>query len=214
MFYLAKTPKWLIKLSGGSLWELPDTEKNIYLTFDDGPHPAITPFVLGELDKYGAKASFFCIGRNVADNPSIYADILKRGHAVGNHTHNHLNGWKTDAGLYLANIQKAGEYIRSDLFRPPYGRITKKQHRALTRLADPFRVIMWSVLSGDFDTGLSPETCCENVIRNARAGSIVVFHDSEKAYDRMRYALPLVLKHFHERGFSFKKIDEKALPNR
>ncbi len=192
MFYLAKTPKWLIKLSGGSLWELPDTEKNIYLTFDDGPHPAITPFVLGELDKYGAKASFFCIGRNVADNPSIYADILKRGHAVGNHTHNHLNGWKTDAGLYLANIQKAGEYIRSDLFR----------------------VIMWSVLSGDFDTDLSPETCCENVIRNARAGSIVVFHDSEKAYDRMRYALPLVLKHFHERGFSFKKIDEKALPNR
>ncbi len=207
MFYLAKTPKWVRKLFGRSVWEVPGTEKNIYLTFDDGPHPSITPFVLEELDKYGARATFFCIGRNVAENPSVYADILARGHAVGNHTHNHLNGWKTGAGDYIADVLQASEYIGSDLFRPPYGRITRKQQQELAQLKQPFRVIMWSVLSGDFDAGLSPQQCCENVISNAHSGSIIVFHDSEKANERMSYCLPKVLKYFSEQGYSFKKIE-------
>lgn len=207
MFYLAKTPNWVKKLFGRSTWEMPGTGKNIFLTFDDGPHPVITPFVLDELDKYGAKASFFCIGRNVAENPLVYKDIQARGHAIGNHTHTHLNGWKTKPGNYLADVLRAREYIDSRLFRPPYGRITRRQHRELIQLKEPFQVVMWSVLSGDFDTGLSPVQCCANVINNAQNGSIVVFHDSEKAEKRMRFALPEVLKHFSERGYTFKKIE-------
>lgn len=211
MFYLAKTPKWVRKLFGRSTWELPDPEKNIYLTFDDGPHPAITPFVLDELDKYGAKATFFCIGRNVADNPSVYKEILARGHAVGNHTHDHLNGWKTKTDDYVANVLKAREYIDSDLFRPPYGRITRKQHGHLTQMRRPFRIVMWSVLSGDFDTRQFPEQCYANVVNHTRSGSVVVFHDSEKAKERMSYCLPAVLKYFSEKGYLFKKIESARL---
>ncbi len=214
MFYLAKTPKWVTKLFGSSTWEMPDAEKNIYLTFDDGPHPEITPLVLDELDKFGAKATFFCIGKNVAENPSIYEDIIKRCHSIGNHTYQHLNGWKTEAKEYVNDILKAKEYINSDLFRPPYGRSTRKQHYELLHLNEPFHVIMWSVLSGDFDERISAKECCDNVIRNAGNGSIVVFHDSEKAKERMLYSLPRVLEYFLQRGYSFKRIDSKDLKKR
>ena len=211
MFYLAKTPKWIAKLYGNSVWEVPDTEKNIYLTFDDGPHPEITPLVLEELDKYGAKASFFCIGSNVVRNPSVYAEIIKRGHTTGNHTHQHLNGWKTRTRDYIGDIIKARGYIDSSFFRPPYGKCTKKQRRELLKLNEPFRLIMWTVLSGDFDKGISSQQCCDNVINNAGSGSIVVFHDSEKAKERMLYSLPRVLDHFSQRGYSFKKLDLELL---
>jgi len=211
MFYLAKTPKWVRKLFGRSTWEVRDSEKNIYLTFDDGPHPSITPFVLDELDKYGAKATFFCIGRNVAENPSVYKEILARGHSVGNHTHNHLNGWKTKSADYIANVLKAREYIDSELFRPPYGRITGMQHRELTQMGKPFRIVMWSVLSGDFDTRLSPERCYKNIVDHTGSGSVVVFHDSEKAKERMCYCLPAVLKYFSGKGYLFKKIEPGKL---
>lgn len=207
MFYLAKTPNWVIKLFPKSTWRLPGGEKNIYLTFDDGPHPAITPFVLNELDKYGARATFFCIGANVARYYPLYKEILSRGHAVGNHTHNHLNGWKMKTEAYIADVLKAGEYIDSGLFRPPYGRITKKQHRGLVKLNRPFQVVMWTVLSGDFDTRLTGEQCLVNVLKNTGSGSVVVFHDSEKAEERLRYCLPEILKHFSEKGYSFKKIE-------
>ena len=207
MFYLATTPKWVRKLYRGAIWDLPTVEKAIYLTFDDGPHPLITPFILDELAKYDAKASFFCIGKNVRENPAVYDRILAEGHAVGNHSFNHLDGWKTGNGKYLADILEARKYIDSDLFRPPYGHITGKQKKDLALLKQPFKIIMWSVLSGDFDVNISPGQCCSNVIKNTKDGSLVVFHDSEKANERMSYALPIVLKYFSEKGYFFRKIE-------
>jgi peptidoglycan-N-acetylglucosamine deacetylase len=206
MFYLAKTPNWVIKLFPKSTWRLPGGEKNIYLTFDDGPHPSITPYVLDELDKYGAKATFFCIGANVSRYPTVYADIIAREHAVGNHTQNHPNGWKTPANEYIKDVLEAKKIIRSGFFRPPYGRITGKQHRSLSEQG--FQIIMWSVLSGDFDTRLSHQQCLRNVISNTGKGSIVVFHDSDKAREKLYYSLPQVLKHFTQQGYSFKRIDQ------
>jgi peptidoglycan-N-acetylglucosamine deacetylase len=206
MFYLAKTPKWVSKLFADSIWAMPETEKAIYLTFDDGPHPVITPFVLDELGKLDAKATFFCIGKNVVEHPGIFKRILEQGHAVGNHTHNHLDGWKTPNAKYLQNILEARNFINSHLFRPPYGRITPKQQKLLTHLEEPFKVVMWSVLSGDFDANMAPEKCLENVLNNAESGSVIVFHDSEKAFERLRYVLPAILKHFSEKGYRFKKI--------
>ncbi|HMJ48069.1 MAG TPA: polysaccharide deacetylase family protein [Ferruginibacter sp.] len=206
MFYFVKTPKWVRKLYGTGIWEMASSPAAIYLTFDDGPHPVVTPFVLDELKKYGAKASFFCVGRNVQEYPAIYKRIIDEGHAVGNHTYNHLDGWKTHPAAYVADIEKAGEYIDSDLFRPPYGRITRTQQKNIAASRPSFKIIMWTVLSGDFDTQLSPEGCYKNVIENSKSGSVVVFHDSEKAKERMCYSLPLVLKHFTEKGFLFEKI--------
>lgn len=207
MFYTAKTPTWVKKLFKACIWDLPGTEKNIYLTFDDGPHPLITPFVLDELAKYNAKATFFCIGKNVAQHPATYSRILSEGHAVGNHSFDHLNGWKTENAVYLANILKAGEYIKSDLFRPPYGRITPSQIKNLTQQKRLYKIVMWSVLSGDFDVSISAEQCCKNVLKNAGNGAVVVFHDSEKAEIRLRYALPEVLKYFTAKGYVFEKLN-------
>lgn len=207
MFYTAKTPGWVKKLFTGSIWEMATSKKVMYLTFDDGPHPAITSWVLDELNKYNAKASFFCLGKNVQANPNIYSRILAEGHAVGNHSYDHPDGWKTGNAKYLQNVLEARNLIDSNLFRPPYGRITRNQHRILTTLKDPFKIVMWSVLSGDFDIGLSPQRCLKLVMKNAGAGSVIVFHDSEKANERMRYALPILLKHFSEKGFRFEKID-------
>lgn len=206
MFYFSKTPKWVRKLFTGSVWEMPETKKTIYLSFDDGPHPVITPFVLDELNKYNATATFFCIGRNVIENQAVFNRILAEGHAVGNHTYDHLDGLKTGNAKYLQNILKARNQIDSDLFRPPYGRITRKQRKDLTRQDKPFKIIMWSILSGDFDVNISPEKCCENVLKNAKSGSVIVFHDSEKASERLRYTLPIVLKYFSEKGFQFEEI--------
>ncbi|MEP7238189.1 MAG: polysaccharide deacetylase family protein [Ferruginibacter sp.] len=206
MFYFSKTPKWVRKLFTGSIWEMPGTKKAIYLSFDDGPHPVITPFVLDELNKYNARATFFCIGSNVAENQTLFKRILAEGHAVGNHTYDHLDGWKTKNAKYLQNILKAHDQIDSDLFRPPYGRITRKQRKGLTRQNKPFKIIMWSILSGDFDVNITPEQCCRNVLKNAKSGSVIVFHDSEKAKERLRFTLPIVLKYFSEKGFQFEAI--------
>lgn len=206
MFYLVKTPTWITKLFTGSVWNMPANDKVIYLTFDDGPHPEITPFVLDELRKYDAKATFFCIGKNVEANKAVFNRVLAEGHGVGNHTFSHLDGWKTAKTDYVANTIKACEFINSNLFRPPYGRITRPQRFALSGMTKPFKIIMWSVLSGDFDVNLSPERCCNYVLKHATSGSVIVFHDSEKAFERLRFALPNVLKYYTERGFLFKKI--------
>ncbi len=206
MFYIAKTPKWVKKLFPACVWELPGIKKTLYLTFDDGPHPQITSFVLDELLKYNAKATFFCIGRNVVENPLVFDRILSEKHTVGNHTHDHLDGWKTANAAYLENIAEASRYIVSDLFRPPFGRITPKQHNQLQTGNKPFKIIMWSVLSGDFDVTITPEQCCKNVLKNAESGSVIVFHDSEKAFERLKYTLPAVLKYFSEKGYQFEKI--------
>jgi peptidoglycan/xylan/chitin deacetylase (PgdA/CDA1 family) len=205
MHYLVKTPWWLKTLYPTYNWQLPAGQKKIYLSFDDGPHPEATPFVLDQLKKYQAKASFFCIGKNVVAYPELYKRILLEGHTTGNHTHNHLNGWKTGDAEYLANIVEAAQYIDSKLFRPPYGRITRFQAKQVQERLG-LQIVMWSALSGDFDTGIKPEKCRANVQKTATDGTIVVFHDSEKAMPGMTYALPGVLEYFSEKGYIFDKI--------
>lgn len=190
---------------------MPGQSKKIYLTFDDGPHPVATPFVLEQLKKYNAKATFFCIGKNIDEYPFLYEEILDDGHMVGNHTYNHLNGWKTDDATYIENIVLAKKRIDSNLFRPPYGRATKFQLRLLKQQG--MLPVMWTVLSGDFDTGLSREKCLINVVKNTMEGSIVIFHDSAKAFERLEYVLPRVMEHFSAKGFQFEKITGNKLQN-
>ena len=211
MIYFIKTPNWLKCVYKNCFWEIKTNEKKIYLSFDDGPHPQITPFVLEALKKYNAKATFFCIGDNVVKYPEVYKKIIDEGHMVGNHTHNHLNGWKTDDKFYLDNVATAQKYIDSDLFRPPYGRITRFQLSQLKLLRFNLKTIMWTVLSGDFDKSISKEACRDNVLFNAKEGSIVVFHDSDKAREKMIFALPEVLKYFTSKGYVFEKITPNIL---
>lgn len=209
--YFIKTPWWLKKIYNRYTWSLPTSEKILYLSFDDGPHPTVTPFVLDTLQQYQAKATFFCIGKNVAEQHAVYKRILDEGHAVGNHTHNHYNGWKTDDKVYIDNILEAAKWIDSTLFRPPYGRISGFQARNLQQLSlnnsgKKTAIIMWDVLSADFDTTISGEDCLKNVLGKATNGSIIVFHDSEKAFSRLEFTLPRVLAHFHNLGYSFRTI--------
>jgi peptidoglycan-N-acetylglucosamine deacetylase len=211
MLYFTKTPWWLKRLYPRCTWDIPVKEKILYLTFDDGPNPLATPYVLDQLKQFNAKATFFCIGKNVVEHPDIYKRIMDEQHRVGNHTFNHLNGWKVRDEQYLQNILQAGKYIDSNLFRPPYGKITRFQVKLLSGIknspASPnFRIIMWDVLSGDFDTTLSYEQCCTNVIKNVRPGSVIVFHDSEKAFPRMKDSLPRVLEHFSKKDYRFDAI--------
>ncbi len=208
MFYLVKTPGLLKKIYPDCIWNFSREEKNIYLTFDDGPHPEVTPFVLETLKKYNAQVTFFCIGKNVVEHPSVYKNILLDGHTAGNHTHNHLNAGKYLTEEYLENIKEAKKYIDSNLFRPPYGRISRFQSQLISSV---FHIIMWDVLSADFDVKLSGEKCSRNVIRNTREGSIVVFHDSEKAFKRLEVALPQTLDFFSEKGYRFRAITEEMI---
>lgn len=209
--YFIKAPWWLKKLYPSFVWKIPTKEKVLYLSFDDGPHETATPYVLDELKKYGAKATFFCIGKNVVSLPALYKRILDEGHKTGNHTYNHLNGWKTDDTTYINNVIQAAALIKSNLFRPPYGRIKKFQRKLLMRkegTTQPlFKIIMWDVLSGDFDVKLSPQKCLGNVLKNAEPGSIIVFHDSTKAWSRMSYALPEVLEQLSKKGYVFKALE-------
>jgi len=180
----------------------------VYITFDDGPHPVATPFALAELEKHNAKATFFCIGKNVAEHPGIYEDMLEAGHTTGNHTQNHLNGWFTETKKYLGNILQASKFIDSSSFRPPYGKIKLSQVRVLHRKRPDWKIYMWDVLSGDFDHDITPEQCAQNVIDNIEPGSIVVFHDSEKAWERMRYALPLVLDYCDKQNWRLEALPQ------
>jgi peptidoglycan/xylan/chitin deacetylase (PgdA/CDA1 family) len=206
MFYFTKTPFWLKKLYPSCLWNYPAAGgKKIYLSFDDGPHAAATPFVLDELSKYNARGSFFCIGKNVLEETAIYRRILMEGHRVGNHTFNHLNGWKTDSKTYIENIEKARMQIDSDLFRPPYGRISAFQIRNLREKLN-YKIVMWDVLSGDFDPGVDGKMAAERVIKNSKPGSIIVFHDSTRAFEVLKVALPMVLAYFSGQGYSFETI--------
>ena len=206
MAYLIKTP-WLIrKYYSECIWEIDTKEKNIYLTFDDGPHPEATLFVLEELKKYDAKATFFCIGENVKKYFEVYQQIIDAGHRIGNHTYHHLNGWKTKDEPYLEDVAEAAKIIDSNLFRPPYGRATKFQLSALKGGKLNLIPIMWTVLSADFDSSIQSEDCYLNVIKNSKEGSIVVFHDSSKAFGHLQYTLPKVLEYFFLKGFKFKSI--------
>jgi peptidoglycan-N-acetylglucosamine deacetylase len=209
MKYFVKTPWWVKKIFPFYTWSIPTTEKILYLTFDDGPHPEITPFVLKELKKYNALATFFCIGKNVLAYADIYKQILGEGHTVGNHTQNHLNGWKTPNDVYIKDIADAANYIDSNLFRPPYGRITLFQAKNLSAAMKgrKAKIIMWDVLSADFDHGITAEQSLQFVIFRSSPGSIIVFHDSEKAFQKLNYVLPKILHHFSERGFRFLSLE-------
>lgn len=201
--YLVKTPWLLKKLYPKLIWNTGNAPRQIYLTFDDGPIPIVTPFVLNILRQYSAKATFFCIGDNVRKHPDIFEQVKNDGHAIGNHTYNHLKGWDTDDQPYLSNFLLADELLDTKLFRPPYGRIKRSQVKLLQNAKSDLQIIMWSVLSGDFDINLKPEKCLENVIKNTRPGDIVLFHDSLKAKERMEYALPRAMEVWSKKGYEF-----------
>ena len=202
--YFVKAPRILKKLYPQNLIWKRDSKDKVYLTFDDGPHDTATTFVLEELQKYNAKATFFCIGQNVMALPNVYEQIIKDGHKIGNHTHSHPNGWKMCTKKYLQNIKNAQHFIESNLFRPPYGRIRRRQAQEIKKLG--FQIILWDVLSGDFDTHISPQKCWENIEQNIEPGSIVVFHDSSKAWERMEYALPRTLALCQEKGWEMASL--------
>jgi peptidoglycan/xylan/chitin deacetylase (PgdA/CDA1 family) len=205
--FFIKTPSLAKQFFSSYVWSFSTDQKEVYLTFDDGPHPTITPFVLEELKRYNALATFLCIGNNVELHPDVYQQILLEGHAVGNHTYDHPNGWMMSTNDYLKNVAQASKYIDSNLFRPPYGKIKSSQAKQINQyIKSPAKIIMWDVLSADFITGMSKEKCLQNVIRNYTRGSIIVFHDSEKAFRNLEYALPKTLKILSEEGYSFKKI--------
>jgi peptidoglycan/xylan/chitin deacetylase (PgdA/CDA1 family) len=186
-------------------WYYKTNEKELYLTFDDGPTPDITPWILDLLDQYNARATFFCLGRQVEHFPSQYEEIIKRGHAAGNHTYSHLKGMFTRNERYFEDVDHATRLIDSSLFRPPHGSLLPSQAKHLRK---DYQIIMWDVLSRDYDAMRSPESIARRVLKNARPGSIVVFHDYEKAGKNVKAVLPRFLKHFHEKGYAF-----PAIPN-
>ncbi len=189
--YLSRTPAIVKAMYGSLIWNHSRRSKNVYLTFDDGPHPIITDKVLTHLKNYNALATFFCVGENVMKYPEVLKRIQQSGHAIGNHSFKHLNGWKTKNEIYFNDIELCSKHIPTKLFRPPYGKITRSQ---VEFLKNKFQIVMWDVLSGDFDQNISNEKCLNNVVKNIQPGSIVVFHDSEKTADKMLYALPKTLE--------------------
>ena len=200
---MVTVPKWLKVFYHSVEWQVNDDSNSIFITFDDGPHPEITPKVLDMLDEYNAKATFFCVGDNVRKYPETYQQILSRGHRTGNHSFNHLNGWKTAYRQYVQNVRKAATLIDSDLLRPPYGKIGPMQLRHLKK---DYRIIMWTVLTYDFSKVITQEQCLQNSLIGLKPGSIVVFHDSEKSADNMLYALPGFLKQCNSLGLNAKTL--------
>ena len=219
-------PRFIQRLYPERIWAFSRSSNSVFLTFDDGPIPEVTPWVLDELKKHNAKATFFCIGENVQKHPEIFRRIIAEGHSVGNHTFNHLNGWQTEISEYVENVLTCEEtfsYVldtppfeggRGDvsnselLFRPPYGKITSKQAKILQQKG--FKIVMWDTLSYDYDAIISSEKCLQNVLKNIKPGSVIVFHDSLKAEKNLRQILPEVLQYFSEKGFLLKSIQ---LPN-
>ena len=198
--YLVKTPKFVHRLFPKRVWSFPNSKNSVYLTFDDGPIPEVTPWVIKVLKQYKAKATFFCIGDNVTKHANVFQQVIEEGHSIGNHTYHHLNGWSTKTKDYINNCEKCENRLNrfqdckstsNPLFRPPFGKLTLKQSKTLQEKG--FHIIMWDVLSADFDPKISNKKCLENVLKNIQAGSIVVFHDSLKSYDKLRYVLPKVL---------------------
>jgi peptidoglycan/xylan/chitin deacetylase (PgdA/CDA1 family) len=205
MWYWIKTNKLIKLIFSNYVWDIPTVEKKVYLTFDDGPTPEITAWVLNQLKEFNAKATFFCIGDNIQKYPEIFDSILTNGHSIGNHTFNHYNGWKTKTSDYIENVRLCKEAIRkqtthnTQLFRPPYGKIRKSQANLLRK--NGYKIIMWDVLSADFDASISPEKCLDNVIRNTQPGSIIVFHDSEKSHKNLVFTLPKFLTFLKQNNY-------------
>jgi peptidoglycan/xylan/chitin deacetylase (PgdA/CDA1 family) len=203
--YFVHPPTWVRLLYRKRLWRVETNEKKIYLTFDDGPHPRITPFVLDLLKTYQAKASFFCIGQRVKEFPEVYERIIQEGHRVGNHSYTHVNGWKTSVDQYDNDIRQAAALIDSNLFRPPYGRLRSSQANRVANAMqrNDAQIVMWDLLSGDFDTLLTGQDCLQLCKKYWRPGSIIVLHDSEKAWDRLKVLLPGLLEQASREGYSF-----------
>lgn len=209
-----RIPRFVTWMYPKRIWEGAAEERSIYLTFDDGPIPEVTPWVLEQLRKYNAKATFFCIGENVERHPAIFRSIVEEGHSIGNHTYNHLNGWKNSTAEYLLNSLKCqrtleknlsgSSPVKNALFRPPYGKIKNKQAKELQKRG--FRVVMWSILSRDYDQDISPRICYETVTKNLKPGSIIVFHDSLKARKNLTLALPQLLEFLAEQNFALKAL--------
>lgn len=215
--YWIKTNALIKKMYSKYIWDIPNGDKKVYLTFDDGPTPEITEWTLSQLRKYNVKATFFCIGNNIEKYPEIFNTVIQEGHAIGNHTFNHLNGWKTNTENYLENVRLCGNQIQksaicnlqSTIFRPPYGKITSNQSKKLMQLG--YKIIMWDVLSADFDQTITPEKCLENVISNVTSGSIIVFHDSVKSFKNLAFTLPKTLEFLKEKGFVADVLSKKTL---
>ena len=187
----------------GVKWRKSHSEKKIYLTFDDGPIPEVTPWVLDVLDKYGIPATFFCVGENVVKHPEVFADVLRRGHRVGNHSYNHLNGWHCSRKAYLENIEKADRLIHSELYRPPHGWMKSCQYRALKK---KYTVVLWDVITRDYNPRLSPERVLWNACHYVRNGSIVVFHDSLKTVNTLKTVLPAWIEFCLSAGYEFCRL--------
>lgn len=215
VLFPVKIPRFIKRIFPNYVWDFSSKDKTLYLTFDDGPTPEITAWTLNILKSYNAKATFFCIGNNIEKHPDIFNTIITEGHHIGNHTHNHLKGWKTSTTDYIENVQQTQHSInksilgnektlKTTLFRPPFGKIKNSQAKALIALG--YKIIMWSVISIDWEQKLAKEQCLKNVIKNTTNGNIIVFHDSVKASKNMKYALPKVLEHFSNKGYVFKAI--------
>jgi peptidoglycan/xylan/chitin deacetylase (PgdA/CDA1 family) len=198
-----KPPEFLKRLMPELVWDIPDDE-HIFLTFDDGPTPGITEWILKELARFDMKATFFCLGKNVEMYPDLYRLILDSGHKIGNHTYSHQKGWEMNLESYIEDIDLADQTLHSDLFRPPYGRIKPSQAQELSKR---YNIIMWDILSRDYNRKLRPRTCLNNVVKHVRPGDIVVFHDSEKAFCNLHFALPRTLKHLQDKGIKSKIIE-------
>jgi peptidoglycan/xylan/chitin deacetylase (PgdA/CDA1 family) len=203
--YWHRNPSWFKYIWPGYVWRKPTRERVLFLTFDDGPIPEVTEWVLAVLAKYGALATFFCVGDNIRKHPEVFAQVLAGGHAVGNHTFHHLNGWRTEYGPYIENAALCQQYLGGPprLFRPPHGRMTRRQADTLRH---DYQLVMWDVLSGDFDQRLSPSACLRNTINATHSGSIIIFHDSLKARPNLEYALPRFVQYFAQKGYSFRKL--------
>ena len=209
-YFPYRTPVWLQVLFPSFIWKKPASDKVLYLTFDDGPIPEATPLVLSYLKEYEAKATFFCVGDNVARYPEILHQVLEQGHSIGNHTFHHLDGWKTPLKVFLDDVNKCQQVIDQHyhgmgrpMMRPPYGRLKRKQWKALNQ---NYRIVMWNVLSGDFSKNIDASTCLKKSIQYSRAGSVVLFHDSIKTIDKLKSVLPSFLKHFSQLGFTFQPL--------
>lgn len=201
--YLPKTPEIAKKIFPKLTWDNHQSDNSVYLSFDDGPTPEITDWVLDQLERYDAKATFFCLGKNVVLYPEIFERIRNNGHTVGNHTYNHLNCWQTDKKQYLLDIESCSRVFHSKFFRPPYGKLKPGVRSAIRK---DYEIVMWDIMAYDFDQSVSPEDCARNVIEHVHPGSIIVFHDSLKAEKNLRKALPAVLEDFKRRGLQMKAL--------
>jgi peptidoglycan/xylan/chitin deacetylase (PgdA/CDA1 family) len=203
-FYWVKTNRFIKWIFPKYVWDIPNSGKKVFLTFDDGPTPEVTQWALSQLQQFNAKATFFCIGNNIESHPDIFKKVLDDGHAIGNHTFNHLNGWQHDNRKYLENVRQCADSINkltveTKLFRPPYGKVKKSQAKILRESG--YEIVMWDILSADFDHSITPEQCLNHVIKNIESGSVVIFHDSVKGFKNLEYVLPKTLAFLKENGY-------------